>query len=96
MATPVGTVTRKSNRYSLERRQGEPVPNNRGAGCGQIKQGVPVYGGQCICFNPDTEAVFGETQAAVDFANANDYRYPQSVSNKPSSPPSCGTDYRSS
>lgn len=73
------TVTRKSE--SLGRRQNAPSPG-RGAGCGQVKSNVPdeQFRNQCVCFDPNTVAVFGETPEVVTYANNNGYIYPRDVS----------------
>ncbi|KAI5450098.1 hypothetical protein NCC49_003725 [Naganishia albida] len=74
------TVTRKSE--SLGRRQNAPSPG-RGAGCGQVKSNVPdeQFRNQCVCFDPNTVAVFGETPEVVTYANNNGYIYPRDTSN---------------
>lgn len=78
----VGTRTYKG-RYNLRRQTDDGVePIDRGAGCGQVKSNAgPPYAGQCLCFDESgRNATYGETPEVVEFANENDYSYPQSVS----------------
>lgn len=79
------TLTRKPD-YRLQRRQEaspSPISPNpgRGAGCGRIRNNVQEASvrGQCVCFNPNNVAIFGETPAAVTFANDQGYIFPTSV-----------------
>lgn len=57
------TVTRNSQRGDLYRRQNP----GRGAGCGRVRSNVQEaeFRGQCVCFNPNTVAIFGETPEVV-------------------------------
>jgi hypothetical protein len=75
------SVTRNSDQNNLGRRQNAPNPG-RGAGCGQVKSNVPEaqFRNQCVCFNPNTVAVFGQTPEVVTYANNNNYIYPRDVS----------------
>lgn len=88
------TLTRKSNRGNLGRRQADAPSPGRGAGCGQVKSNVPEaqFRNQCVCFNPNTVAVFGQTPEVVTYANDNGYIYPRDVSKSLlGCPPTCGT-----
>lgn len=79
--TSAASLTRKSVQNNLGRRQNAPNPG-RGAGCGQVRSNVPEaqFRNQCVCFNPNTVAVFGQTPEVVTYANNNNYIYPRDVS----------------
>lgn len=75
--TGTQTLQDHSRRHTLTKRA-------RAFQCGQIKSNSAQYANVCICFNTlGTSVNFGESTAAVSYANSQGFRYPTSVSSHP-------------
>jgi hypothetical protein len=71
------TVTRQHERGSLERRQSAGFIT---ANCGNLLNRFGEFGGQCVCYNPDTVAILGTTPGVIEYSNANGLSFPSAVS----------------